>query len=213
MGVGSLTHARIWRAIDRLAESRGMSPSGLARSVGLAATSFNPSKRRDSRGRARWPTTQTLARVFEAAETSSLDVFLESGDGGVGSGRRVPLIGLAQAGEGGFFDDAGFPVGGSWDEIDVPGTSDENVYALEVSGSSMEPLYREGDVLVVSPHAGVRRGDRVVVKTVDGEVMVKTLRKRTLRAVELESLNSDFPTAFLSPSDVRWIARVLWASQ
>ena len=39
----------------------------------------------------------------------------------------------------------------------------------------MEPAYRKGDVIVVSPAAPMRRGDRVVVKTKDGEVMVKEL--------------------------------------
>ena len=39
----------------------------------------------------------------------------------------------------------------------------------------MEPAYREGDIIVVSPAAPIRRGDRVVVKTKDGEVMVKEL--------------------------------------
>ena len=35
----------------------------------------------------------------------------------------------------------------------------------------MKPAYRNGDVIIVSPGANVRKGDRVVVKTKDGEVM------------------------------------------
>jgi phage repressor protein C with HTH and peptisase S24 domain len=30
-------------------------------------------------------------------------------------GEPIPLIGLTQAGAGGFFDDGGFPVGQGWD--------------------------------------------------------------------------------------------------
>ena len=43
--------------------------------------------------------------------------------------------------------------------------NDEHAYALEISGDSMTPAYRDGDVIVVSPGAPIRRGDRVVVKT------------------------------------------------
>jgi hypothetical protein len=82
--------------------------------------------------------------------------------------RSIPLIGLAEAGTGGFFDDGGFPVGSGWDEVAFPAPNDENAYALEISGNSMEPAYRKGDIIIVSPAAPVRRGDRVVVKTKKG---------------------------------------------
>jgi len=42
---------------------------------------------------------------------------------------RIPLIGMAKAGTGGYFDDAGFPAGAGWDELEVPGITDENAYA------------------------------------------------------------------------------------
>ena len=77
----------------------------------------------------------------------------------------MPLIGFAEAGAGGYFDDGGFPVGKGWDEIAFPHVTDEHAYALEISGDSMLPAYRDGDVIIVSPAAPVRRGDRVVVKT------------------------------------------------
>ena len=46
----------------------------------------------------------------------------------------VPLIGFAQAGAGGYFDDGGFPVGKGWEEIAFPAVTDEHAYALEISG-------------------------------------------------------------------------------
>ena len=52
-----------------------------------------------------------------------------------------------------------------WDEIDFPDFGQEKVFALEVTGDSMAPLYRDGDVLIVSPTASIRKGDRVVVRT------------------------------------------------
>ena len=85
------------------------------------------------------------------------------------------MIGLTQAGAGGFFDDGVFPVGQGWDQIRFPKVDDENAYALEVTGDSMQPLYRDGDILIVSPNSAPRKGDRVVLRTTDGEVMAKIL--------------------------------------
>jgi phage repressor protein C with HTH and peptisase S24 domain len=125
----------------------------------------------------------------------------------------VPLIGFAEAGSGGYFDDGGFPVGSGWDAIPFPHVTDEHAYALRVSGDSMEPLYRRGDILVVSPSATVRKNDRVVVKTKDGEVLVKELKRKSGKSVELRSLNPAHRDRTLSAGDVEWIARIVWASQ
>ena len=125
----------------------------------------------------------------------------------------MPLIGFAEAGSGGYFDDGGFPVGKGWDEIAFPSVNDEHAYALEISGNSMEPAYRNGDVIVVSPAAPMRRGDRVVVKTKDGEVMVKELERKTAKTIELHSLNPEHAARTLAMSDVLWVARIVWASQ
>ena len=77
----------------------------------------------------------------------------------------------------------------------------------------MKPAYRDGDVIIVSPGTPIRRGDRVVVKTRDGEVMVKELKRRTAKTLELQSLNPAHPHRTLSPDEVEWIARIVWASQ
>jgi phage repressor protein C with HTH and peptisase S24 domain len=127
--------------------------------------------------------------------------------------KAIPLIGFAEAGAGGYFDDGGFPVGKGWDEIPFPAVNDEHAYALEISGNSMEPAYRDGTIIMISPAASIRRGDRVVVKTREGEVMVKELKRRTAKTVELRSINSEHGDRSLPVRDVEWIARVMWASQ
>lgn len=207
-----LTHAQIWRAIDRLAERHGLSASALARRAGLDPTSFNRSKREQPDGRSRWPSTESIAKIL-AATSTSLDDFMGLLDDAVAARRAIPLIGFAQAGGGGYFDDAGFPVGGSWDEIAFPNVGDEHAYALEISGDSMLPLYRDGDLVVISPAAPVRRGDRVIVKTREGEVLAKELKRRTARTLELRSLNPEHADRVLQEKDIAWVARVLWASQ
>ncbi len=209
-----LTHAQIWAALDALGERYGLSASGLARKAGLDPTTFNRSKRQGAGGHLRWPSTESIAKVLQATG-ASLDEFmtLVAARGARPTRSSRPLIGLAQAGVGGFFDDAGFATGTGWDEIDVLADTDEHSYALEISGNSMAPLYREGDVVIVSPAAPVRRGDRVVVKTTTGEIMAKELKRQTARTIELKSFNPAYPDRVLQKDEVSWMARILWASQ
>jgi phage repressor protein C with HTH and peptisase S24 domain len=212
MASAPLTHHQIWTALDRLAERSDLSPSGLAKKSGLDPTTFNKSKRITPDGRARWPSTESIAKALSATG-ASVEAFVSLISESSGAAQAVPLIGFAEAGAGGYFDDGGFPVGKGWDEIAFPAVTDEHAYALEISGESMQPTYRDGDVIIVSPAAPVRRGDRVVVKTKSGEVMVKELKRQTAKQVELKSLNADHPERTLSLEDVVWIARIVWASQ
>jgi len=214
-----LSHERVWAAIDALAERYSLSASGLARRAGLDSTAFNKSKRQSSDGRPRWPSTESLAKVMEATG-ASLDEFLALVEDRVAAVRpasrtaqAVPLVGFAQAGAGGFFDDAGFPVGQGWDLVELPAQSGEGAYALKVQGDSMLPLYRDGDVLIVEPGAAVRKGDRVVVKTSGGEVMAKVLERRTPDSVQLVSLNPAHPARDIPLTEIEWMARIVWASQ
>jgi len=212
MANSTLTHAQIWAALDRLAARAKLSPSGLAKRSGLDPTTFNKSKRITPDGRARWPSTESVAKAL-AATGVSVEAFVSLISDNGGPAQSVPLIGFAEAGGGGFFDDGGFPVGKGWDEIAFPAVNDENAYALEISGDSMMPAYRDGDVIIVSPSAPVRRGDRVVVKTHTGEVMVKELKRQTNKVLELKSLNPEHLERVLAVEEVDWIARILWASQ
>ncbi|HZS64233.1 MAG TPA: helix-turn-helix transcriptional regulator [Xanthobacteraceae bacterium] len=208
-----LTHAQIWNALDRLAARAGLSASALAKRAGLDPTTFNKSKRITPDGRPRWPSTESVAKALAATGTSVEGFVKLIGDSASIATQAVPLLGFAEAGAGGYFDDGGFPVGKGWDEIAFPAVNDEHAYALEISGDSMQPAYRDGDVIIVSPAAPIRRGDRVVVKTKNGEVMVKELKRRTSKTIELRSINSDHPDRTLSLQDVLWIARIVWASQ
>jgi len=208
-----LTHPQIWRAIDALAARHGLSPSGLARLAGLDPTTFNKSKRGAANGKLRWPSTESLAKVL-AATGASLDEFTTLvGETRAVRTRMVPLIGMAQAGNHGFFDDSGFPAGSGWEDIAFPGNPDPNCYALEIAGESMMPVYRDGDRILVSPAAHVRRGDRVVVKTRAGEVLAKALARMTAQRIDLKSFNPAFEDRGFALGDVCFVHRIIWASQ
>ncbi|MFL6791078.1 MAG: S24 family peptidase [Bradyrhizobium sp.] len=207
-----LTHSQVWTALDRLAERAGMSPSGLARRAGLDPTTFNKSKRITADGRERWPSTESVAKAL-AATNASIESFVQLIGDGVRSMQSVPLLGFAQVAAGGYFDNSGFPVGKGWDEVALPSPNDEHAYALEISDDSMRPAYRDGDIIVVSPGTPIRRGDRVVVRTTGGEVMVKELKRRTAKTLELQALNPAHADRALAADEVEWIARIVWASQ
>ena len=211
-----VTHLQIWRALDALAARYGTSPSGLAKLAGLDPTTFNKSKRGTANGKLRWPSTESLAKVL-AATGASLEEFvaLTSGNEVIPrSGTKlVPLIGLAQAGQAGYFDDAGYPTGGGWEDIAFPDLADSHAYALEIAGDSMLPAYRDGDRILVSPSGNVRRGDRVVVKTRAGDVMARQLGRLTAQQVELRSINPAYPDRSFPLNEIAFIHRIVWASQ
>lgn len=213
-----MKHEDVWRALDTLAAESGLSVSGLARRAGLDATTFNISKRRMPDGRARWPSTESVAKVLDATG-ASLEAFahLVAGARAITTNRpanrRIPLIGMAQAGGNGFFGDGGYPAGVGWDEVSIPEIGDPHAYALEISGDSMEPVFRDGDMVIVSPAAPIRRGDRVVLRTAKGEAMAKQLVRRSARRIELASLNPEHPSYSFDLTEVAWMHRIVWASQ
>ncbi|MBL8557666.1 MAG: helix-turn-helix transcriptional regulator [Hyphomonadaceae bacterium] len=207
----SAQHRALWAALDTLAANHGLSTSGLARASGLDATTFNKSKRIGPDGRLRWPSTESLARAL-AAVGSTFEEFAALVAGNDRGGRTIPIVGMARAGVDGFFDDQGFPVGAE-ETVRFPDTGINKVYALEISGDSMEPLYRKGDVVIVQPRTPVRRGDRVVVRTKAGEVMAKELGRRTETTIELLSVNPAHAMRKMATDDIDWIARIVWASQ
>jgi phage repressor protein C with HTH and peptisase S24 domain len=204
-----LSHSQVWGALDRMAERAGLSPSGLARRAGLDPTTFNKSKRVTSDGRERWPSTESLAKAL-AATGSSIDTFVQLiGDHGRDV-QSVPLLGLAQAAHPGHFDGHGLPTGRGWDEVALPSAREDHAFALEISGDALRPAYRDGDVIVVAPRTPIRRGDRVVVKTVAGEVLIRELKRRTAKALELAALDAGGPERALASDEVEWIARIAW---
>jgi phage repressor protein C with HTH and peptisase S24 domain len=210
-----LSHERIWTAIDALADRHGLTASGLARKAGLDPTSFNRSKRTSPQGRDRWPSTESIAKILRATGASVED-FLRLVEPASSLRRSmVPMIGMAEAADGNLFDREGLPAGESgWKEIDFPDFgSAEKVFALEVTGDGLAPLYRDGDVLILSPSTNPRKGDRVVVRTRSGEVLAGELKRRLAKALELRTLGREAAERVIPSEEVDGVARVLWARQ
>jgi phage repressor protein C with HTH and peptisase S24 domain len=231
------SHKQVWAAIDALAVRNNMSVSRLARTAGLDPTTFNKSKRESADGRQRWPSTESLSKIMAATQTqvdvltaliaghdvpdyslsssrtSAIAGFAEAASLPYQPPRPVPLLGWAQAGDGGFFDDLGYPTGSGWDEVALPSAGKDDIFALEIAGDSMLPVYRDGDRIMISPSATLRKGDRVVVRTQSGEVLAKELARQTANRIELRSLNRAHEDRSFDRKEIDWIARIVWASQ
>jgi len=207
-------HADIWRAIDRLAEKNGFSASGLALKAGLSATVFNPSKRA-GKDRKRWPSTESIAAIL-AATGASFDDFIALMHDGVAPRSALPLLPEGDVAEADRFDEEGKPVGAGWDEMPVPASGDARAFAIEVTGKNFEPVYREGDRLIISPAEKPRRGDRVAVRTKKGEIILRKLGREGGQKVELVPLRfaeGAEPPETYARRDIDWIYRIVWASQ
>ena len=126
---------------------------------------------------------------------------------------RLRCLAMDQADRTDVFDEAGFPVGGVWDEIDFPNLDDPHAYALEVHGDELLPTYRDGDLLIVSPVASIRRRDRVILRTKAGPIVAGTLLRRTAQRIEVAPFARDLDPQVLPVREVAWLVRILWVSQ
>lgn len=209
------THPQVWAGIDKLAKEKGWSASRLAREAGLDPTTFNRSKRHTNQAKPRWPSTESLAKILDATSTS-LESFvaLMSDDAAAERGlpsERLRSISYSDVRRIGLFDEAGFPIGDDWDEIDFPGIADKHAFALEVQGDKMLPAYHDGDVLIISPSASIRRRDRVILKTGMQDLLVGTMSRRTAQRLELEPFGESQDKMSFALKDVTWLSRIVWA--
>jgi phage repressor protein C with HTH and peptisase S24 domain len=207
-----LRHGDIWKALDRLAHEQGLTPSGLARRAGLDPTTFNKSKRITRDGKLRWPSTESLAKVLEATGIPFRHlVALVDGEAAVPR-VRLPVIDLDKLGAL-HFNRRGLPVGAGWDEAELAGFSAGDCYALRVTGNRLAPVFRDGDMLIVSPSASIAPGDRVVVRLKGGEILIQQLASRTSRRVGLKPLAASERPIVKRPDEIVALSRILWASQ
>lgn len=204
-----LNHRSIWKAIDSLAARYGYTPSGLARQAGLDPTAFNKSKRFGPNGRPRWPSTESIAAILRATGGSLAEFTALAG----GGARSVPSLGLARAMKGGCFDDKGRPSGRGWKTTSIDHADNPDLFALEVSGDAYAPALKDGDVVLVSPGATLKAGDRVVAMTEDGELLVREVTKLSGRRLQLAALVKRQGEKSYDQGDFAWIARIAWVGR
>ncbi len=205
----AFTHDWIWRAIDTLASRKGLSPSALAKLAGLDPTTFNKSKRSTPEGRARWPSTESIAKMLEATGTT-LDEFatLELGPAVEPSVGDVPLVGEVR-------DASVEQIAGEllpFRQRSRGAVAATAKFALTVADSSLEPAYSQGNTLIVSIEEA-RKGHRVVVKTHAGQTRAGLLVRTTRSLIALRTFGPGEEPLELPRADVDWIGRIIWARQ
>jgi phage repressor protein C with HTH and peptisase S24 domain len=97
--------------------------------------------------------------------------------------------------------------------MSLPGMADPTAFALEITDDGFAPTYRDGDLLVVSPAASLRRGDRVTVMSPTGELLIKQLHRKSARRIELTSVTGQGGPVLLGVSAIKWMSRIIWVSQ
>lgn len=206
-----LTHRRLWDAIDGIAERNGLSASALAQRAGLSSTAFNKSKRVTSDGRPRWPSTESIAKILEATGTELADLLRLVAEGGPDAGAAVDGLPVVMPPPtGGFAEE---PATATDDLVPSFGMNRTGLFAFRIADAAVAPLYRAGDVLVASRGVPLRRGDRVLVHTLDGAITVRLFLSRNGRSSEFAVPTGRRRKLRLPTADVVWIARILWASQ
>jgi len=80
------------------------------------------------------------------------------------AGRLVPVINKVAAGYPSDFNDFDYPVGVADDYVRCPDLHDPNAFAVRVVGDSMEPKFRQGDIVIFSPEAEVHNGDDCFIR-------------------------------------------------
>jgi len=102
------------------------------------------------------------SRLSELLAESDLNIEQEKLP--LAAGRLVPVINKVAAGYPSDFNDLDYPVGIADDYVRCPDMHDPNAFAVRVVGDSMEPKFREGDIVIFSPAAEVHNGDDCFVR-------------------------------------------------
>jgi phage repressor protein C with HTH and peptisase S24 domain len=126
--------------------------------------------------------------------------------------RGIPVQGMAQLGDNGFWADVEYPVGHGDGFVDVP-TKDKDAYALKCIGDSMRPRIKNGEFVVVEPNHPIEPGDEVLVKSKDGRVMVKEFLYKRSGRVHLISVNEAHGTIAFEDGEIEKMHYVGWIAK
>ncbi len=199
----TISPRRAWRAAP--ASTRPRSTRRSASRPTAASAGRRPracrrsSRRRGCRSPSSWACSSGKARRGRAPEPSF---------------RQVPLLGLAQAGAGGFFDDGGFPAGQGWDEVDIPGAARRRRLCAQGHrrfDAAALPRRRHHHRLPGRAVPARRPGGGEDPRgRGDGEGAPEARRRRRSN---LPRSTPTIRTARCPMAEIEWIARIIWASQ
>lgn len=111
--------------------------------------------------------------------------------------KKIPLLSFVQAG---VMTESGDNSYDDW--IDVGEDIPANAYALEIRGASMEPVFHEGQIVIINPNLCPHPGDYVVARLDNTYGNEATMKQYAVTGIdefgrdifELRPLNPLFPT-------------------
>lgn len=126
------------------------------------------------------------------------------------AGRLVPVINKVSAGYPSDFNDLDYPVGIADDYIRCPDMHDPNAFAVRVVGDSMEPKFREGDIVIFSPASEVHNGDDCFVRfAMPHETMFKRVFFEKGGQVRLQPRNDKYPPQIIKGREINGLYRAI----
>lgn len=86
--------------------------------------------------------------------------------------------------------------------FNIDGSDKENYYALYVTGNSMEPLFDDGDIVIVHKQDNFNNGENCVVLINGDEATIKKVYKGTT-GIELKAVNPYYPPRIFTEEEIR----------
>lgn len=207
-----MKYETVWCAVDNLAKSLGLSPSGLAKKSGLDATTFNKSKRKRPDGKNRWPSLDSLNKVLEFCNLS-FEEFYKYGESVPTNNNlnAIPYLKISAIAQAECCKDKTLDTS-NWEMFCFPDGS-HNLYALEIDTTKYAPLYKSGTLIVLTKNSEIRRNDRVAVFKTDGSVELFEFVHRRPQTIELASVNNPQQLISMNIDEINFLHRIVWASQ
>ena len=84
----------------------------------------------------------------------------------------------------------------------IDGSDKENYYALNVVGDSMEPLFDDGDTVIVHKQDDFKNGDNCVVLINGNEATIKKVYKGTT-GIKLQAVNPYYPPKIFTEEEIK----------
>ena len=208
-----LQHKHLWDAIDTLAQLNGYSTSGLAKKAGLDPTIFNKSKRISTDGRERWPTTESIAKILNVAN-SSIGQFasLIHNNTITQDSLALPTTKLsALQASNSFISSTGHINPDLRFNSEQSTQIDSQSFMLKINSNLYTPDFKKGDTVIVTTNGGVRKKDLVVIALTNGDNIIVRIKKISIHMVETESINTDtLKTLSIPNKDILWLGRILY---
>lgn len=154
--------------LPQLRKAAGLSMQQLGELIGKDASYINKLEKQAMR-----ITSDTLQKLARALNVSITDVLPDPAQPRAATPIQMasmhyekPMIPIYGTAAGSLLEGALQHLEGPVDMIEAPRALEnaKGLYGLYVVGTSMEPMYRHGDFIVVSPYKPPRKGDPVVVQ-------------------------------------------------